>query len=149
MNKIRNGKVFDHATMPIIVLLFLFPLFLHAHVQEDMGNTLQFYSYSTSTPPVVNGCLNDATTAKGTQGTPQGDDCTACFVYLEKSDRLREKRLMHPGACGHKPVEYRVRFPVVQLAHVKKPEVIESFWAVLLDGQDFLREGECRVLLSI
>ncbi|MBL8028551.1 MAG: hypothetical protein JNL74_19155, partial [Fibrobacteres bacterium] len=58
--------------------VYLFVLFLsqlaNSHVPDGSGDRRQFYSYFTSTPPVINGCLTDKTTPEGTQGSHNAAD---------------------------------------------------------------------------
>jgi hypothetical protein len=58
-----------------VVLPMMLALFVQvqAHVTENSGQRLQLYSYYTESPPVINACLTDASTAAGTVGT-QGID---------------------------------------------------------------------------
>lgn len=54
---------------PLILVVFLFVTIpVMGHVEQGTGNLQQFYSYYTSNPPVVNGCLTNVTTPEGTQG---------------------------------------------------------------------------------
>jgi len=56
----------------LFAMLAALPIF--SHVEEGTGNLLQFYSYYTTNPPVINGCLTDVTTPEGTQGVHRDAD---------------------------------------------------------------------------
>ncbi|MBN1308833.1 MAG: hypothetical protein JXA18_12995 [Chitinispirillaceae bacterium] len=57
-----------------LFLLLVIPLTgAWAHVEEGEGETLQLYSYRTSSPPRINACLTDATNSGGTDAV-QGTD---------------------------------------------------------------------------
>lgn len=48
-----------------VLLVLLLSTLGHAHIPAETGEALQFYSYKTSTPPVINGSLTDATNPQG------------------------------------------------------------------------------------